>query len=146
MFKKMFVLASVILFASLPVYAVKQKQQERLKVIITDEYNAVMYKIKPERSLTTIAYLANLDCNEYTLQRTYRTMNGIRYIVPVDIFKFSNTEPRTYVKELLSQYDGEIYYKPLGIGHNGYYVGEMYLGDESLNKHLVEKGYCTYIK
>ena len=146
MLKKLFVLVFVMLVVSLPVFAVKQKHQEILKVVITDVDNAVTYKIKPESSAVTVAFLSNLDCKEYNLQRTYRTINGIRYIMPVGIWQFINEKPMVYARNLIKQYKGDIYFKPLGIGINGYYVGEMYLGHDSLNKHLVEKGYCNYIK
>ena len=146
MLKKLFVLVFVMLVVSLPVFAVKQKHQEILKVVITDVDNAVTYKIKPESSAVTVAFLSNLDCKEYNLQRTYRTINGIRYIMPVGIWQFINEKPMVYARNLIKQYKGDIYFKPLGIGINGYYVGEMYLGNDSLNKHLVEKGYCNYIK
>ena len=146
MFKKLFVLVFVMLVVSLPVFAVKQKHQEILKVVITDVDNAVTYKIKPESSAVTVAFLSNLDCKEYNKQRTYRTINGIRYIMPVGTWQFINQKPMSYVMNLIGQYKGDIYFKPLGIGINGYYVGEMYLGKNSLNKHLVEKGYCNYIK
>ena len=145
MFKKLSVLLLLMLVVSLPVFAVKQKHQEILKVVITDVDNAVTYKIKPESSALTVAFLSNLDCKEYNLQRTYRTINGIRYIMPVGIWHFINQKPMSYAMNLISQYKGDIYFKPLGIGINGYYVGEMYLGNDSLNKHLVEKGYCNYI-
>lgn len=146
MFKKLSVLLLLMLVVSLPVFAVKQKHQEILKVVVTDVDNAVTYKIKPESSALTVAFLSNLDCKEYNLQRTYRTINGIRYIMPVGIWHFINQKPMSYAMNLISQYKGDIYFKPLGIGINGYYVGEMYLGNDSLNKHLVEKGYCNYIK
>lgn len=146
MFKKFFILFSVMLVVSMPVYAVKQKHQEILKVVVTDVDNAVTYKIKPDHSSTTISFLANVDCKEYNLQKTYRTMNGIRYIMPVGAWHFVNTKPMSYAMNLIAQHKGAIYFKPLGIGINGYYVGEMYLGQYSLNKHLVEKGYCSYIK
>ena len=71
MFKKLFVLVFVMLVVSLPVFAVKQKHQEILKVVVTDVDNAVKFKIKPERSVATVAILTNLDCKEYNLQRTY---------------------------------------------------------------------------
>ena len=135
-----------MLVVSLPVFAVKQKHQEILKVVITDVDNAVTYKIKPESSALTVAFLSNLDCKEYNLQRTYRTINGMRYIMPVGTWQFINEKPMVYARNLIKQYKGDIYFKPLGIGINGYYVGEMYLGNDSLNKHLVEKGYCNYIK
>ena len=146
MLKKLFILLSVVLVVSMPVYAVKEKSQDILKVVVTDVDNAVTYKIKPERSAVTVAFLSNLDCKEYNLQRTYRTINGIRYIMPVGAWQFINQKPMSYAMNLISQYKGDIYFKPLGIGINGYYVGEMYLGKNSLNKRLVEKGYCNYIK
>lgn len=146
MFKKFFILFFVMLAVSIPVYAVKQNYSEIFKVTITDVDNAVTYKIKPENGATTIAFLSNIDCKEYNLQKTYRTMSGARYIMPVGAWHFVNTKPTSYVMNLINQYKGEIYFKPLGLGMNGNYVGELYLGKYSLNKHLVEKGYCTYIK
>ena len=132
--------------AMMPAFAVKHKYADIFKVTVTDVDNAVTYKIKPEHGATTIAFLANVDCKEYNLTRTYRTMSGERYIMPVGAWHFVNTKPMSYAMNLINQYKGEIYFKPLGLGMNGFYVGELYLGQNSLNRHLVEKGYCSYIK
>lgn len=149
MFKKSLFLFAAMFLAVMPACAVKQFDLENnnIKVTISDTDSAVVYRVVPEKGATTIVQLSNLDCNEYKMKRTYRTSNGIRYIKPAGVsWEVVNKKPWTYVNSLINQNRNNIYFKAQGIGLGGVLIGEIYINGVNLAGHLVEKGYCTYIK
>lgn len=147
MFKKFFILFSLILAVSMPVYAVKSKgiSNQKTKVNQIDIYSdATIYKVKLENSTNFLFILSNIECPGIANRRTYRTMNGYRYKDP---HKFGTSiNINNYASSLLYNNAGNIYVKSQGLGMDGYFVGEVYIGNVSLGRHLVEKGYCSYIK
>lgn len=149
MFKKFLFLFVAMFFAVMPACAVKEfgAGSSPFKVTVSDKDSAVLYRIKAEKSALIFAQLANLDCNEYKMKRVYRTANGVRYIKPAGAsWEIINKKPSNYVNSLISQNKNNIYFKAQGVGLNGILLGELYINGVNLAEHLVEKGYCTYIK
>ena len=101
--------------------------------------------IKHKKSIVEV-YVSNLDCKEYS--RTYKLMSTstITYVLPRQGARKISGNVSAYVQNLFEQNKGNIYFKANGYGIYSNLVGEFYIGDTSLNKHLIEKGYCVYVK
>lgn len=146
--KCVFILLATIISAR-PVFAAKNiggMPNGKIKVRLIDAYNATTYKVELPDNTNTVVFLSNIDCNEYQMQRTFRTANGYRYIRPVGTKHFVNNRAVNYVGRFAFLRSNNVYFQALGSGVNGYPVGELYINDMNLGANLVEKGYCTYIR
>ena len=149
MLKKCVFILFVFIMAITPAFAAKNLggfANEKIKVRLIDSYGATIYKVELPDNSSTIVYLSNIDCNEYQIQRVYRASNGYRYIRPAGTKHLVNNSALNYVSRFVFLRNNNVYFQTLGVGVNGYLVGDLYINNMNLGAHLVEKGYCTYIR
>ena len=165
--KKSFFVLAFCFITALPAFALKVINNafvfdRPMKVDIFDVSNALQMRVKFNndemmyRKVLLTVYVSNLNCHEFSktiLRKSTkkqvakkRDYNGASYLLPSNYSVKRESEPTKYVKQLFKQYPDSIYLvvKGYGIGNN--LVGEFYINGVSLNQHLIEKGYCDYIK
>lgn len=101
-------------------------------------------------------YVSNLDCHEFSKTVVYKAskeysskrndFNGVSYLQPDKFAKENNSAATKYVKYLFKEYSDNITFLAKGYGLRNNLVGEFYVNGVSLNQHLIEKGYCSYVK
>ena len=169
--KKLCLIFACCIIAALPVCAMKYannsimskptkvkvfKVDDALQVKIIFEVPQVqsIFSSRSNNSLVTV-YVSNLDCHEYSQTELHKSTlsqaakssdyNGVSYLLPAKFAKETNSNASNYVKSLFRQYKKEIYFIAKGYGERNNLVGEFYVNGVSLNKHLIEKGYCSYV-
>ena len=100
-------------------------------------------------------YVSNLDCHEYSKTVVYKATreyaakssdyNGVSYVQPDKFAAETGSAATKYVKSLFKDYDDNISFLAKGYGLRNNLVGEFYVNGVSLNQHLIEKGYCSYV-
>lgn len=96
--------------------------------------------------LRTTVYVANLDCGEYSRTYSLKSTKGYTYIRPRSHTVRISDEPSNYIQNIFDNNNDNIYFVTNGLGLFANPVGEFYIGETSLNKHLIEKGFCRYIE
>lgn len=147
MFKK--ALTAILLFAAcLPVLAAKDLSAvqwgERKPVEVTFIDDVLEVAIKYNR-MKTVAYIANLDCHEYSRTYTLKSTTHKTFVRPRQRTVRITREVTEYVKKLFKENEGNIFFAADGYGLYYNLVGEFFIGNDSLSKHLIEKGYCVYV-
>ena len=155
----------MVIVAALPVCAMKIINPYEfgvpVKVKVLDVSHALQARVlfnDDHRNFANVRitmYVSNLDCHEFTKMRTYKSTqenisknndnNGNTYMRPSQYSVKRNSVPTKYIKSLFNQYPESIYVVVHGYGIKNNLVGEFYINNVSLNRHLTEKGYCTYV-
>lgn len=164
--KKTFIILFFSVISSLPVLAMKMIDttfvwDKPVKVDVFNVSNAMQAKVifnndemRYRRVLMTV-YVSNLNCHEFTKTIEHKStreqvskksdFNGVTYLLPSKYSVKRNSAVTKYVKQLFKQYPNSIYLVVKGYGIRNNIVGEFYIKGKSLNKHLIEKGYCSYV-
>ena len=132
-----------------------------LKVEVMDVTHALQARVKfidSEHNYSgarITGYTSNLDCHELTRMRkhkgTKQTVSkkseriGVSYLRPTRYSLKLNDKATDYVKYLFNRYPDKITFSIHGYGIMNNFVGEFYINGTSLNKHLIQKGYCSYV-
>lgn len=164
--KKRFIILAFCFMAALPAFAMKVIDtafvfDKPVKVDIFDVSNALQARVKFNnnkmmyRKVLLSVYVSNLNCHEFTrtiMRKSTREQiakksdyNGVTYLTPSNYSVKRNSEPTKYVKQVFKEYPNSIYLVVKGYGLRNNLVGEFYVNGVSLNKHLIEKGYCSYV-
>lgn len=147
--KKIFVLLSVMIMISLPAFSMKVinkiEWNQKLKAEFIGIEDALEVKIKVDRLLGP-AYVSNLNCHEYSRVYALKSSGGNVYLRPRQRSVRISREPTVYLLKIFREHKDNIYFKPNGVGLYGNLVGEFYIGNDSLSKHMVDAGYCDYVK
>ncbi len=149
LYKKIFIFLAVINFVCLPAFSVKVlnpiewNKKEKAEFIGIE--NALEIKIKLERHVGSV-YVSNLNCHEYSRVYALKSSNGNIYLRPRKRSVRISRKPSVYLLKIFREHGDNIYFVPKGMGLFGHLVGEFYIGSDSLSKHMVESGYCDYIK
>lgn len=142
------VLACFMIFG-LPAFSYKDIAPVRIgepqKVEITNIDSAVEMLVNIGR-MRTIVYVSNLDCGEYSRTYTLKSTKGHTYVRPRSHTVRISSEPTNYIFNIFKQNKDNTYFVTNGLGLFANPVGEFYIGEESINKHLIEKGYCRYVE
>ena len=96
--------------------------------------------------MRTLAFMANLDCHEFSRSYPLKSSTGKTYVRQRRQSMRENTRAAEYIAKVFSENSGNIYFAPNGLGLFAALVGEFYIGNESLSKILVQKGYCSYVE
>ena len=130
-------------------FAIKNKnpvvwnQKEPVEVLAVN--NALSMDIIYNR-MRTLAFMANLDCHEFSRSYALKSSTGKTYVRQRRQSVRENTRAAEYIAKVFSENSGNIYFAPNGLGLFAALVGEFYIGNESLSKILVQKGYCSYVE
>ena len=153
----------VCFFISFPAFALK----------VTDEYlvtSKIPYKVefrkvfdgqtvslKAGKTLFT-ARLSGIICNEHNNKYDiFESTAGQKYSVQNKNYKKSGdgsyylypgqyNKAEDYLKKLLEANENNLYLQQQGRGYTFSIVGELFVGNKSVNKLLVEKGFCRPIE
>lgn len=140
---------TVIFCIMQPAFALKVKnpmiwgQKEPVRFVSIDD--VLDFNVVYKHNLTPV-YMPNLICHEFTRSYTLKSTTGQTYVRHRQRTVRITDKPSLYVKKLMKENEGNIYLAPQGYGLFGGLVGDVYIGDESLSKHLIEKGYCDYVQ
>lgn len=149
MIKIFLTVAIAFMFCSLPASAYKDIAPVRIgipqKVEINRVDSALEVLVNIGRMRTNV-YVSNLDCNEYSRTYTLQSTKGYTYVRPRSYTERISDKPTNYINEIFSKNKGNIYFVTNGLGLFANPVGEFFIGTQSLNKHLIEKGYCRYVE
>lgn len=159
MIKKIFFTFVLFAAAVLPSFAAKEISSfpwgKPEKVEVLKVYDALQVRIKFDR-MRVLAYVSHLDCHEYSKTYTLKSTKayvtklksaaGNTYVRPSRLAEKLNTRATDYVSSVFEKYPDDIYFVPDGYGLFNNFVGEFYIGDVSLNQHLIEKGYCSAVE
>lgn len=173
--KKFLSLMVVFIMLVLPVFAMKYTGKDflgnnPLPVRVYSVSNALQVKVifnkfvkkDPTKlyqdfgeGLMTV-YVSNLDCHEFSKSTVYKATreynaksndyNGVSYLQPDKFSAENNSTATKYVKSLFNEYKDNITFFAKGYGLKNNLVGEFYVNGVNLNQHLIEKGYCSYVK
>ncbi len=91
-------------------------------------------------------YIANLNCHEYSRIYTLKSSEGYTYVRPRSRTVRISREPSIFLRQLFKENEGNIYFKAYGFGLYGNFVGEFFIGNKSVSKYMIEKGYCDYVQ
>lgn len=147
---KTLILTTMMTGMCLPAFAIKNKnpvvwnQKEPVEVLAVN--NALSMDIIYNR-MRTLAFMANLDCHEFSRSYPLKSSTGKTYV------RQRRQSSERKIQELLnilpkfSARTAVIYILHLtDWGFFAALVGEFYIGNESLSKILVQKGYCSYVE
>lgn len=141
-------LFSLFAFSS-QAYALKIKNSLELNTLQKAEVisleDALEIKIK-FNNVWTATYVSNLNCHEYTRVYALKSSGGNTYVRPRQRTVRISRSTTEYLNKIFDEHEGNIYFKPNGVGLFGNLVGEFYIGNDSLSKHLIDKGYCDYVQ
>ena len=135
---KTLILTAMMTGMCLPAFAIKNKnpvvwnQKEPVEVLAVN--NALSMDIIYNR-MRTLAFMANLDCHEFSRSYPLKSSTGKTYVRQRRQSVRENTRAAEYIAKVFSENSG---FAAL--------VGEFYIGNESLSKILVQKGYCSYVE
>ena len=156
--KKIFTSLGIVMIGSASIGAVSSKgtafaiknknpvvwnQKEPVEVLAVN--NALSMDIIYNR-MRTLAFMANLDCHEFSRSYPLKSSTGKTYVRQRRQSVRENTRAAEYIAKVFSENSGNIYFAPNGLGLFAALVGEFYIGNESLSKILVQKGYCSYVE
>lgn len=142
-----YIFAALILFST-PAWAYKQivpeslEQMPRQKVDVMLIDNAQEITIR-YNNYKTRAVLYGIFCHEYTRSYTEKSSSGALYTRRYTRSVKKTRVPTEFLRKIVKENEGNLYFQPKGMGRYGWLVGELFVGDESVNLHMVEKGYCT---
>lgn len=113
------------------------------QVEVRKVYNASLLSVKAGQSLLNLR-LSGVLCNEYTKYREkYSSTNTKYFLEDTRATKISyNSLPTDYIENLLKENENNLFFRPQGLGFNYTLVGELFVGNQSVNDLLVQKGYC----
>ncbi len=148
-YKRLCALFIIMASVCLPAFSMKvinkiDWNQKRKAEFIGIE-DALEVKIKVDRLLGP-AYVSNLNCHEYSRVYALKSSGGNIYLRPRRRSVRISREPTVYLLKIFREHKDNIYFKPNGVGLFGNLVGEFYIGNDSLSKHMVDAGYCDYVK
>ena len=147
--KKFFWILFVLFAFSMQANALKIKNQLQLNTLQKAEVISVedALEIKTKiNNVWTAAYVSNLNCHEYTRVYALKSSGGNTYVRPRQRTVRISRAVTEYLNKIFDEHEGNIYFKPNGVGLFGNLVGEFYIGNDSLSKHLIDKGYCDYVQ
>ena len=165
--KKIFIIAAILCITfALPALALKNisafKWDVPVDVEITDVSHALQARVKfkdkdPNYPRTRVTvYVSNLNCHEFTRMRIHKSTKeniskrsenyGRSYLRPSNLSVKKDSRAGDYVISLFRQYPDNIKLSIHGYGILNNLVGEFYINGVSLNRHLIEKGYCAYLQ
>ncbi len=142
-------LALIFAAATMPSFALKVKNpivwgvMQKTKIESID--NALEIVATVDRIYAPV-YVVNLNCHEFSRSYFLKSTNGQTYVRPRKRTVRISREPSVFLKKLFDQNEGNIYFKAYGFGLFGNFVGEFFIGDKSVNRILIEKGYCDYFQ
>ena len=146
--KKFLLTVSLLFISTLPTFAMKEinlyQWGKHEKVEVLKVYGALEVRIQLNRMRSPV-YVSNLDCHEYSRTYNLESSRGYTYVRPRSVSERVNTQVAQYVQSIFERYPNDIYFAANGYGLYTNLVGEFYIGDVSLSKHLIEKGLCTYV-
>lgn len=146
---KTLILTAMMTGMCLPAFAIKNKnpvvwnQKEPVEVLSVD--NALKMDIIYNRMRIPV-FVANLDCHEFSRTYPLKSSTGRLYIKQRQRSVRENTIAADYIEKIFKEHQGNIYFAADGLGLFANLVGEFYIGNESLSKILVQKGYCSYVE
>ena len=146
---KTLILTAMMTGMCLPAFAIKNKnpvvwnQKEPVEVLAVN--NALSMDIIYNR-MRTLAFMANLDCHEFSRSYPLKSSTGKTYVRQRRQSMRENTRAAEYIAKVFSENSGNIYFAPNGLGLFPALVGEFYIRHERLSKILVQKGYCSYVE
>lgn len=147
--KRIFVLLIIFASVCLPAFSVKVINpidwNKKWKAEFVGIDDALDIKVKVDRLLGPV-YVSNLNCHEYSRMYALKSTLGTTYLRPRRRTVRISREPMEYLLKIFRENKDNIYFKANGFGLYGNLVGEFYIGNESLSRHMVEAGYCDYVK
>lgn len=159
MIKKVLTSVFVFIICSIPAFAYRDlcggsgnqircmdvKLNSRQKVEVLGVNNALEIRVAMGRMRGPV-YVANLDCHEFSKMYTLKSGNTITYALKRSSGVKSNSKASDYISRIFANNRNNIYFVPRGYGLYENFVGEFYIGNQSLSRHLIDKGYCSYIR
>lgn len=94
----------------------------------------------------TQAFLSGIFCHEYTRSYTEKSSTGALYTRRYTRSVKKTRVPTEFLKQIVDENQGNLYFQPYGMGLYGRLVGELFVGNESVNLFMVKKGYCSILK
>lgn len=147
--KKFLLTVSLLFISTLPSFAMKEinpyhwGKKEKVEVLKMSDALEVRVKLNKMRAPV---YVSNLDCHEYSQTYPLKSSRGYTYVRPKSTTERVNTKVTQYVQSIFEKYPNNIYFAANGYGLYMNLVGEFYIGDVSLSKHLIEKGLCSSVE
>ena len=149
MLKKLLLLLMIISINTLPACALKIKGElPQWGVLRPAKINSVSHALEINAMVDRLYapfYIANLNCHEFTRTYPLKSSEGNTYLRPRARTIRITKDASIYLKQLFSENEGNIYFKAYGFGLYGNFVGEFFIGNKSVNKIMIEKGYCDYV-
>lgn len=142
---------TILLFSllTLPSHALKVKGNIQWGVAKPAKVNSIDHALEIIATVDRMYspyYVANLNCHEFSRNYTLKSSEGYTYVRPRSRTIRISRDPSIFLKQLFKENEGNIYFKAYGFGLYGNFVGEFFIGDKSVSKYMIEKGYCDYVK
>ena len=118
---------------------------EPFKVELRKVHNAQCISVKAQKILGNLR-LKGIECGEYQKYEIKSSSQNVKYAIENPNAQKTANIPTKYLESLLVQNKDNLYFRPYGFGLYFASVGELFIGDESVNDILMKNGYCHPIE